>query len=248
MAIDKTITKNDIDEFDKMFHASYQRLSRFRAAVTVNTGVVGVSKTLATRSEYLSGIQFPSWGEVPNSEKEEKADICAKRVVRLENGLVLGALASASISSHAGAVDIDVTYATLAEVAQTLIDRDADPIRTEVCIACPYQWDASLSLDKRIEKIDGSLSFCMDIAEFKWEIESLSSCATYGIFDPAQGIGYAFTKESIGLTYNSEPFGDIGWDLRSLSWQLTGAINADAVVRSPKGIVKILGPKLNAEH
>ena len=243
MAIDKTITKNDIDEFDKMLYASYQRLSRFRAVVTVNTGVAGVSRTLATRSEYLSGIQYPSWSEVPDSEKEEKAEICAKRVVRLENGLVLGALASANISSHVGAVDVDVTYATLAAVAQALIDQDADPIRNEVCIACPYQWDASLSLDGRIEKIDGSLSFCMDIADFRWEIECLSSCATNGIFDPAQGIGYAFTKESIGLTYNTEPFGDIGWDHRSISWQLTGAINADAVVRSPKGIVKILGPK-----
>ena len=250
MVIDTTtVTRNDIDEFDKMFQTGYQRYSRFRTAVTVNTGADGDAERFTAHRD-LRGMEFPSWSDVSGGEKEEAANICAEGVVRWENEFVLGALASASISSHVGAADTGVTYETLTEAAQTLIDQDAGSIQNGVCIACPYQWYPSLRLDKRMEKVDDSTNwkFYLDQAEFEWKIEFLSIHATTGSFDPAQGIGYAFTKESIGLTYNLEPFGYIGWGICPLNWELTGVINADAVVRSPKGIVRILGPKLNAEH
>lgn len=243
MAIDKTLTRSDIDEFDKMLKAGYQRYSRFRTAVTVSAGEADDFRSLSTPSVCLNGIEFPSWSRVPHFEKKEAADGCAKEVVCLENELVLGALASASIPSSVGAADIDVTQETLVAVAQVLIDQDAGPIRNEVCIACPGQWYTTLHLDKRIEWADGTAKFRMGETEFKWKFEFLSGHAANGSFDPAQGIGYAFTKESIGLTYNLEPTGDIDWDLRSLSWALSGAIGAAAAVRLPKGIVKILGPK-----
>lgn len=243
MIIDTTITQNDTDEFDKIFQTSYQRYSKFRTAVAVNTGVVGMAECFKAHS-YLRGMEFPSWSKVPDGEKEEAANICAKGVVCWENELVLGALASASISSHVGAADIGVTYETLTEVAQALIDQDAGSIQNEVCIACPYQWYRTLRLDEKIDWVDGdTIRFRMGQTQFKWETEFLSSHSANGSFDPAQGIGYAFTKESIGLIYNPEPCGHIGWDLRSLSWQLSGVICADAVVRLPEGIVEILGPK-----
>ena len=83
----------------------------------------------------------------------------------------------------------------------------------------------------------------MDKTEFKWETEFLSGHSANGSFDPAQGIGYAFTRESIGLAYSSEPSGDIEWDSLNKRWQLSGIMSASAAVRLPKGIVKILGPK-----
>ena len=243
MATEKTITQDDIDAFDRMLRASYQRLSRFRAVVTVNTGVVGDASRVIVHG-YLCGREFPSWRQVPEGEKEEKADICADGLVCKENGLVLGVLASAGISSHVGAVDIDVTYATLAAVAQALIDQDADPIRNEVCIACPDQWHETLCSDKKVDEVDdGTIRFRTSKTEFKWETEFLPSHSANGSFDPAQGIGYAFTKESMGLSYNSEPSGDIEWDSLNKRWQLSGIMSASAAVRLPKGIVKILGPK-----
>ena len=243
MAIGKTLTRSDIDEFDKMLKAGYQKYSRFRAVVTVSAGEADDFRSLSTPPVYLSGIEFPSWSHVRHFEKKEAADGCAKEVVRLENGLVLGALASASIPFSVGASDIDVTQKTLVAMAQVLIDQDAGPIRNEVCIVCPGQWYTTLHLDKRIEWADGTAKFRMGETEFMWKFEFPSSHAANGSFDPAQGIGYAFTKESVSLTYDREPTGDIDWDLRSLSWALSGTIGADAVVRLPKGIVKILGPK-----
>ncbi len=243
MEIDKTITPSDIDEFSKMLQVSYQRCSRFRTAVTVNTGEADDFRSLSTPPVHLNGIEFPSWSRVPHFEKKEAADGCAKEVVRLENDLVLGALALASIPFSVGAADIDVTQETLVAVAQVLIDQDASPIRNEVCIACPGQWYTTLHLDERIEWADGTAKFCMGEMEFEWKFEFLSIYAANGSFDPAQGIGYAFTKESIGAAYKREPTGSIDWDLRSLSWALSGAIGAAAAVRLSKGIVKILGPK-----
>ena len=241
MDIDKTITPSDIDEFDKMLKAGYQRYSRFRAVVTVSTGEADDFRHLSTPHVALSGIKFPSWRHVPYDEKQEAADRCAEEVVCLENELVLGALASASIPSSVGAAGIDVTQEALIAVARALIAQDADPIRNEVCIACPYQWRTTLHLDKRIEWADGTAKFRMDKTEFKWEFVFLLSRSVNGSFDPAQGIGYAFTKESIGLAYSLEPAGDIDWDPRSLSWALSGDIGAAAAVRLSKGIVKILG-------
>ena len=243
MEIDKTLARSDIDEFDKMVQTGYQGKSRFRTAVTVSAGEADDFRSLSTPPVYLSGIEFPSWSRVPPFEKKEAADGCAKEVVCLENELVLGTLASASIPSSVGVADIDVTQETLVAVARALIAQDADPIRNEVCIACPYQWRTTLHLDKRIEWADGTAKFRMGETEFEWKFEFLPIHATNGSFDPAQGIGYAFTKESIGLAYNREPTGDIDWDLRSLSWELSGAIGAAAAVRLSKGIVKILGPK-----
>ena len=242
MAIDKTITKNDIDEFDKMLYAIYQILSRFIATVTVNTGVVGDASRVIVH-EYLCGREFPSWRQVPESEKEEKANICAGGLICKENELVLGALALAGISPHVGAADIGVTYGTLTEVAQVLIDQDTGPIQSEVCIACPYQWHETLCSDKKVGVGDGTIRFRTSKTEFKWETEFLPSHSANGGFDPAQGIGYAFTKESMGLAYNSEPSGDIEWDSLNKRWQLSGIMSASAAVRLPKGIVKILGPK-----
>ena len=232
-----------------MLQTGYQRKSRFRTAVTVNAGVADNFEPLIAYRK-LNAITFPSWSHVPHDERKEAAASCAKGVVHWENELVLGALASAGIPSSVGAADIYVTQETLIAVAQALIDQDADPIRNEVCIACPYQWYETLRLDRRINRIaDGTIRFRMDKTDFMWKIEFLPrreflpSCVANGSFDPAQGIGYAFTKESVGLTYNLEPTGDINWEHRSLSWLLRGTIGADAVVRLPKGIVKILGPK-----
>ena len=244
MAFDKIVPRSAIDEFDAMVQAGYQRHSRFRAAVTVNTGDADDSERLIEPGGCLSGIEFPSWSHVPHNEKEEKADSCAKVIVRLENRLVLEALASASIPSSVGFADIVVTRDTLIAAAQALIDQGAGPIRNEVCIACPYQWRSELRLDERINWIDGNLiKFRMDKTEFKWKIEFLSIYSANGSFDPAQGIGYAFTKESIDLTYSLEPTGDIGWNALELGWQLSGVMSAAAVVRLPKSIVEILGPK-----
>ena len=195
--------------------------------------------------EYL---RVSPYGRVLDDTKDATRNIGQAAACRVDQ-LILDALESPDNLPTVGAVGADVTCETLAQAVKILIDKGIGLMRNHVCVACPYLWFSKLRVDKRIKWSDcaenqnysEAISFRLGEKEFNCRIEFIPDYSDMGGFNPAQGVGYAFTKDSIVLGHATGPVGDIVWVRQRRSFLVMGRMIADAVVQRPEGIVKILG-------
>lgn len=259
MILDKTVPQIKVAEFEAVLMNAYQRAGLLKPAVESKhadafsdevspSGPRTDNLMLKPKSwsdgQYLS--IFPH-GRMHGDDMKDAACNIGPACARRDDQLILDALASAGTLSTVGALGVDFTYETLVQVVKTLADKDINLMRYQMCVACPYFWGGKLRNDERIEwKAEkrfkrGTIRFYVGNTEFEWKIKLLPDRSAFGGFDPAQGIGYAFAKESIILGYATELAGDIVWIPQCHSFLATGHMSADAVVRQPECVVKILG-------
>lgn len=260
MTFDKTVAQSEVDKYSAMLMSKYQRSGILKSTVesrridvfgdeTDPSGPKAGNLMLKSRSwsdgQYLR--IFPH-GRVQDDDMEDAARGIGQAAARRDDQLILDAFAFAGSLSTVGAIGADVTYEMLAQVVRTLAHKDIDPMRNQVCVACPYLWRGKLRIDKKIKLDDcakdrnasRTIRFRVGNTEFVWLIKFLPDRSAIGGFDPAQGIGYAFTKESVVLSYGVTLVGNIDWVPRCHSFRASGYMERDAVVQQPEGIVKIL--------
>ena len=200
--------------------------------------------------KYLS--IFPH-GRVLDDDMKDAAHNIGQAAARRDDQLILDAPASVGTLSTVGAAGIDVTFETLAQAMRILADK-GDLMRNQACVACPSLWYSKLRQEDKAEWSDyaesknniGTISFRVGEKEFNCRLEFIPDYSGMGGFDPTQGVGYAFTKDSIVLGHATGPTGDIAWVPQRRSFLVMGRMIADAVVQRPEGIVKILGQ--TAQH
>ena len=252
--------QSKVDKYSTTLVSEYQRSGILRSAVeSKRIGVFGneidpsgskagnlmLKPRSWSDSQYLSIFPY-DW--VQDDDMEDAACDMGQAAARREDQLVLDALASAGTLSTVGTAGADVTPETLAQAMKILIDRGIDPMRDRVCVACPYLWESKLREDKRIKWSDRTasrnssetISFRVGEKEYNCRIEFIPDYSDMGGFNPAQGVGYVFTKESIALVYGVTLVGNIGWVPRRRSFLASGYMERDAVVQRPEGTVKIL--------
>ena len=261
MTFDKTVAQSKVDDFNAKLMSEYQHSGALKSAVeSKRIGVFGdetgpsgpKASNLMLKPQSWSDGQYLSifpYDRVQDDDMEDAACNMGQAAARREEQLVLDALASAGTLSAVGAVGADVTSETLAQAMKIQIDRSIDLTRDQVCVACPYLWELKLRKDKRIKWSDRTasrnnsetISFRAGEREYNCRIEFIPDYSDMGGFNPARGVGYAFTKESIALVYGVTLVGNIGWVPRHRSFRASGYMERDAVAQRPDGIVKILG-------
>ena len=261
MILDKTVPQIKVDEFKAVLMSAYQRAGVLKPAVESKRAdafndEIGPSgpraDNLMLKPKSWSGGQylriFPH-GRMHDDDTKDAACSIGQAAACWNDQLILDAPASASIPSTVGALGTDVTYEILAQAIKILIGKGIDPMRNHVCVACPYFWFLKLRKDKRIKWSDCAenqnyseiISFRIGEKEFSCRIEFIPDYSDTGGFNPARGVGYVFTKDSIILGHVAGLVGDIDWIPQRHSFLATGHMSADAVVQRPEGIVKILG-------
>ena len=261
MIFDRTAVQSEDNEFHAALVSQYQRSGILKSAVeSKHIGEFGNEVGLGgPRGDNLT-LKLRSWSDgedlslspyyrVLDDDKEDAAHSMGQAAARRDDQLILDALASAGTLLTVGAVGVDVTPETLTQAMKILIDRGIDLMRDQVCVACPYLWESKLREDKRIKWSDRTASrnssettsFRVGEKEYSCRSEFIPDYSDMGGFNPAQGVGYVFTKKSIALVYGVTLDGDIGWVPRCRSFRASGYMERDAFVQRPEGIVKVLG-------
>ena len=190
-----------------------------------------------------------NFGRDPASDDDmhELASSQAKDFARRDDQFILDALDRAEITSEVGAHNADVTFETFIKVTQTLIKNRAELERNRGCVVCPYLWCEKMRNETRMTLADDAKG--QDAS--KGIISSVDGMRLVFLPDQpaaerfriANGVGYAFTDESIVLGYGSPPNLDFGEIRSELPRLISMYMSAGAAVRREKSCVRILGPK-----
>lgn len=214
----------------------------------IDTGHHSIDVTLR-----LSGPPASEYSEIfsrvssSDDDMRELATDQAKVFAHRGDQLILDALDHAEIISEVGAHNADITFETFAMVMQTLIGNGADPCRNRICVVCPHHWSEKMQNEKRMtladdaKEQDASKGIISSVDDMRLVVLPKQPAAEK--FRVADGVGYAFSDESIVLGYGCPPnldFGEIHPELLRL---ISKYMRAGAAVRREKSCVKILGPK-----
>ena len=190
-----------------------------------------------------------SFGRDPVSDDEihELASDRAKDFAHRDDQFILDALDRAEITSEVGAHNADVTFETFLEVTQTLIKNRAELERHRRCVVCPYLWcekmqnETRMSLADDPQGQDASKSIISSVDGMR--LVFLPDRPAAERFRIANGVGYAFTDESVVLGYGRPPNLDFGGIRSELPRLISMHMSAGAAVRREKSCVRLLGPK-----
>ena len=200
-------------------------------------------------TEWTDGVysNIFSIQKAPWDDKNELAENCAQAAGRREDQIILDALSASTPETtqdfRAGKLD----FQAMTKIRGALMGKAADPMRNKVSAVFPHTWYESMRNDMKLhstdyvkgKESDKAVAFRVD----GMDVIFMDDRSTMEGFDPAAGVGYVYTKKSVVLGYGINVTFDVDWDIKVKGWLISGLVTLGAVVRLPRGVVKVLGPK-----